>query len=71
MVMYPYFITFLLSTLLWASRILDDIKYFPYFDNCLGVLDGTHIPIHVPSEEQPRHRNRKGTLSEYVSSLQL
>ena len=52
-----------------ATRILDDSKYYPYFDNCLGALDGTHISIHVPLEEQSRYRNRKGTLSQNVLAV--
>jgi hypothetical protein len=53
MVMYPHFVTLPSIDTPLASRILNDTKYFPYFDNCLGALDGTHIPIHVSSEEQP------------------
>lgn len=69
MVMYPHFITLPSIDTPLASRILDDIKYFPYFDNCLGALDGTHIPIHVPLKEQPRYRNQKGTLSQNVLAV--
>lgn len=49
-----------------ATRIRDDPKYFPYFDNCLGALDGTHIDAHVPTEDQRAFRNRKGRLSQNV-----
>ena len=48
------------------SRIADDTKYFPYFENCLGALDGTHLPAHLPSVIAPPYRNRKGWLSQNV-----
>lgn len=47
-------------------RIADDTKYFPYFQHCLGALDGTHIPAHVPAAEGAAYRNRKGVLSQNV-----
>ena len=28
------------------DRILKDPRYYQYFDNCDGALDGTHIPSH-------------------------
>ena len=47
-------------------RIGEDTKYFPYFRNCLGALDGTHIPTHVPSLMGAAYRNHKGILSQNV-----
>jgi hypothetical protein len=52
-----------------AYRILNDRKYFPYFKDCLGALDGTHIAAYVPITDQPRYRNRKGTLSQNVLAV--
>lgn len=48
------------------SRIAEDTKYFPYFENCLGALDVTHLPAHVPALLAPPYRNRKGWLSQNV-----
>ena len=31
--------------------------------NCIGALDGTYINAHVPVEDRPRYRTRKGTLA--------
>lgn len=42
------------------------LQIFPYFENCIGALDGTHIPAHVPSAEAAPYRNRKGYLSQNV-----
>ena len=47
-------------------RIAENTKYTPFFDNCIGALDGTHIPIMVEPEKQSPYRNRKGFLSQNV-----
>jgi hypothetical protein len=52
LLLYPHFVTLPNIDTPLASRILDDFKYFPYFEDCLGALDGTHISIHVPLENQ-------------------
>lgn len=43
-----------------------DSKYFPFFQDCLGTLDGTHIPAHVPFINGAAYQNRKGVLSQNV-----
>ncbi|CAI0547486.1 unnamed protein product, partial [Linum tenue] len=40
----------------------EDVKW-KYFKGCLGALDGTHIKVRVRNEDQPRYRDRKGTIS--------
>jgi len=47
-------------------RIAFDRKYYPYFKDCIGALDGTHIPAFVSAEDAPAYRNRKGSLSQNV-----
>ena len=47
-------------------EILDNPDWFPYFKDCIGAIDGSHIPAHVPSAERDRYRNRKGFLSQNV-----
>jgi hypothetical protein len=54
---------------LLATRISNSFKYSPYFDDCLGALDGTHVEMHIPTELQPRYRNRKGTLSQNILAV--
>ena len=34
--------------------------------NCIGAIDGTHVPITISETEAPPFRNRKGTLSQNV-----
>ena len=46
--------------------IRDNPKFYPFFKDCDGALDGTHINAHVPEESTARYRNRKGGLSQNV-----
>lgn len=34
--------------------------------NCIGAIDGTHVPITIAEDLAPPYRNRKGTLSQNV-----
>ncbi|XP_033137037.1 putative nuclease HARBI1 isoform X1 [Brassica rapa] len=44
-----------------ASPILvDDPRYYPFFKDCIGALDGTHVPVRPPSENADPFRGRKG-----------
>ena len=44
-------------------------KFWPWFEDCIGALDGTHIDAHVPTASQPPYRNRKGQLSQNVLAV--
>ena len=44
-------------------NLLRDQRFNPYFKKCLGAIDGTHIPVRVSVEDNPRYRTRKKTLS--------
>ena len=46
--------------------ILGNPKFYPYFENCIGAIDGSHIDAFVKEEEAFRFRNRKGTLTQNV-----
>ncbi len=47
-------------------EILHNRKFYPYFKNCIGALDGTHISAIIPVQDQGPFRNRKGSLSQNV-----
>ncbi|KAH9712999.1 DDE Tnp4 domain-containing protein [Citrus sinensis] len=47
-------------------EILCSHRFYPYFKDCIGVIDGMHIPAHVPAKEQSQFRNKKGLLSQNV-----
>jgi DDE superfamily endonuclease len=53
-----------------ANEILLQIhsnpKFFPYFKDCVGALDGSHMPAFIPAHEQAAWRHRKGFLSQNV-----
>lgn len=46
-----------------ASQICNNSKYYLYFEDCLGALDGTHIMATVLAEEQNIFRNCKDYIS--------
>lgn len=48
---------------------MNNPKFAPYFSNCLGALDGTHVDMHLPITDQPRYRNRKQGLSQNVLAV--
>ncbi|XP_020094902.1 putative nuclease HARBI1 [Ananas comosus] len=48
------------SSIRWNS------KFYPYFENYFGAIDGTHIPISIATSLQEPYRNRKQTLSQNV-----
>ncbi|KAI4981143.1 hypothetical protein ZWY2020_021628 [Hordeum vulgare] len=47
-------------------KIQSSTGFFPYFQNCVGAIDGTHVPITISGEKAAPFRNRKGTLSHNV-----
>ncbi|XP_062203769.1 uncharacterized protein LOC133905965 [Phragmites australis] len=48
------------------TKIATDPRFMPSFQNCIGAIDGTHIPITIAEDKAPPYRNRKGTLSQNV-----
>ncbi|XP_021724717.1 uncharacterized protein LOC110692032 [Chenopodium quinoa] len=40
--------------------LANDARYMPYFKDCIGAIDGTHISIIVPEEDQLRYKGKKG-----------
>ncbi|KAL6838216.1 hypothetical protein ACP4OV_031964 [Aristida adscensionis] len=48
------------------AKIATDPRFMPFFQNCIGAIDGTHIPITISEDKTPPYRNRNGTLSQNV-----
>ncbi|XP_012841169.1 PREDICTED: uncharacterized protein LOC105961482 isoform X2 [Erythranthe guttata] len=42
-----------------SKKIQDNQTYWPYFKNCVGAIDGTHIRLKVSNSDAPRYRGRK------------
>ena len=38
-------------------------RYAPFFDGCIGALDGTHVKVKGNKEAKIDHINRKGDVS--------
>lgn len=49
--------------------ITDNPKLWPFFKDCLGALDGTHIHASVPPSARARYRNRKSGISQNVLAV--
>ena len=50
-------------------QIQSDSRFFPYFKDCIGALDGTHIPAVVPASYATPFQNRKGFTSQNVLAV--
>ena len=42
------------------KEIQEKKRFYPYFKNCVGAIDGTHVRVKVHSKDAPRYRGRKG-----------
>ncbi|KAI5330553.1 hypothetical protein L3X38_029951 [Prunus dulcis] len=47
-------------------EISEDPRFYPYFKDCVGAVDGIHIPVMVGVDEQGPFRNKNGLLSQNV-----
>ena len=47
LILYSLFITPLTINTPLSSRIIDNLKYTPYFDNCLRALDRIYIAVYI------------------------
>jgi hypothetical protein len=45
---------------------LNDKSFYPYFQDCIGAIDGMHIPAFVPEDRRAPYRNCKGQISQNV-----
>ncbi|KAL5565312.1 hypothetical protein UlMin_028476 [Ulmus minor] len=44
-------------------------KYYPYFQNCVGAIDGTHIAAHAPTDVANNFRGRKSTITSNMLAI--
>ncbi|KAL5562905.1 hypothetical protein UlMin_032652 [Ulmus minor] len=44
-------------------------KYYPYFQNCVGTIDGTHITAHAPADVANNFRGRKSTVTSNMLAI--
>ncbi|WVZ92663.1 hypothetical protein U9M48_038709 [Paspalum notatum var. saurae] len=48
---------------------LQSARFSPYFDNCIGAIDGTHVPVNVPSSKLVQRMGRKGITTQNVLAI--
>ena len=49
-----------------SAKIHNSSRFSQYFGDCIGALDGTHIPAHIPEARHTVYHNRKNQLSQNV-----
>ncbi len=49
-----------------SERVAYNPKFFPFFEDAVGAIDGTHILVSPPIGERAAFRDRKGNLSQNV-----
>ena len=50
-------------------EISSNPRRWPAFKDCVGALDGSHFPLHVPVDQQRSYRNRHGDISQNVLAV--
>ena len=51
------------------DKIKNDDRYWPYFKNCIGVIDGTHISVVAPRKRQVPYISRKCITTQNVMDV--
>ncbi|XP_054788932.1 uncharacterized protein LOC129294533 [Prosopis cineraria] len=52
-----------------SNKIENDKRYWPFFKNAIGAIDGTHIPCVVPASEKSKYIGRKGISTQNVMAV--
>jgi hypothetical protein len=47
-----------------SPYIKNNPKFFPFFKDCLGAIDGTHIACNPTAAERDANRDRKGMITQ-------
>ncbi|XP_061340027.1 uncharacterized protein LOC133286609 [Gastrolobium bilobum] len=48
------------------NKLMDSTRFYPFFKDCIGAIDGTHIPAMVRGRDISSYRNRHGKISQNV-----
>jgi hypothetical protein len=46
------------------AHIADNPKFFPFFADCIGATDGTHLPCNPSAAESEANRDRNGQITQ-------
>ncbi|KAF7820638.1 protein ANTAGONIST OF LIKE HETEROCHROMATIN PROTEIN 1-like [Senna tora] len=52
-----------------TGYLVNDDRYWPYFKDCIGAIDGTHIPVDVLVDKVIPFTRRKGYTSTNVMAV--
>ncbi|XP_054801614.1 uncharacterized protein LOC129305674 [Prosopis cineraria] len=52
-----------------STKLQNDKRYWPFFKNAIGAIDGTHIPCVVNVSEQQKYIGRKGIPTQNVMAV--
>ena len=45
---------------------LQEPRFWPHFKDCIGAIDGSHIPVTVPLSDTPKYVGRHGYASQKI-----
>ncbi|XP_018500074.2 uncharacterized protein LOC103935510 [Pyrus x bretschneideri] len=48
------------------TKIRESTRFYPYFKDCIGAIDGTHLPAMVLGPEVASYRDRHGKILQNV-----
>jgi hypothetical protein len=48
------------------DEIRESVDFWPYFKDCIGAIDGSHIPAFAPESMWTRFWNWKGQVSQNI-----
>jgi hypothetical protein len=48
---------------------LTSARFAPFFDNCIGAIDGTHVCVTVSTEKVVQYTGRKGITTHNVLAI--
>ncbi|XP_020258512.1 uncharacterized protein LOC109834907 [Asparagus officinalis] len=51
-----------------APKIVSNHLYYPYFKDCIGMIDGTYIDVFLPARLVARFRGRKGVTQNVLAA---
>ncbi|XP_034570889.1 protein ALP1-like [Setaria viridis] len=52
-----------------VHRRLQNPRFALYFNNCIGAIDGTHVPVVVPSQKVVQYTGRHGYTTQNVLAI--
>jgi hypothetical protein len=52
-----------------APEITQNSKFFPFFKQAIGAMNGCHIPVSLPASDSSHYRNQKKFLSQTVLAV--